>query len=59
MVLKKVLAFFVYKGILQKISDSFTIKNAARLSAQIYFRGKQVSSDNPLPEVTRSYLLAN
>ena len=46
MVLKKILAFFVYKGIVQKISDSLTIKNAARLTAQIYFRGKQVSCDD-------------
>ena len=42
MVLKKILAFFVYKGIIQKISESLTIRNAARLSAHIYFKGRQV-----------------
>ena len=42
MVFKKILAFFVYKGILQKISESLTIRNAARLTAHMYFKGKQV-----------------
>ena len=43
MVFKKILAFFIYKGILQKISESLTIRNAARLTAHMYFKGKQVN----------------